>query len=135
MINLRIECIPRPQKRHRDSRYGKYDPSHKDKQEFRALVKSALVDCDEDPVSWGAYHVEMEFAFPIPKSWPKYKKANPPICTKHVDLDNLCKIYLDSCNGLLWGDDSLIISLNCKKIYANEASVTIRMQEIPLKKN
>jgi len=44
---------------------------------------------------------------------------------RRVDCDNLAKNCMDSCNGLLYKDDSQIHKLTVSKIYVGEPGVHI----------
>jgi Holliday junction resolvase RusA-like endonuclease len=71
----------------------------------------------------------------IPKSISKVKQQKMlsglirP--TKKPDTDNLVKCVTDSCNGLLWVDDSIITDLTARKRYTSElARVVIKITEV-----
>jgi Holliday junction resolvase RusA-like endonuclease len=46
---------------------------------------------------------------------------------KRPDLDNLIKFVKDCANGVLWKDDSQIISLNASKAYHPDPQTEIRL--------
>jgi Holliday junction resolvase RusA-like endonuclease len=55
---------------------------------------------------------------------PKYNVNNK-------DLDNMVKFVLDALNDKLYVDDSLIIEINCSKLYAeNEGYIYAKFTEI-----
>lgn len=121
-----IEYRPRPQKRHRIGRWGSYDPSAQDKQEF---IEQLLETCP--PPEWlkqcEALSVKMAFGFPMPKSWSKKKKAEM-VDTWHsgpCDLDNACKFFLDAGNGHLWKDDRYVVHLELAKAWTRKACVAL----------
>ena len=63
------------------------------------------------------------FNIPMPKSWPKYRKAaeeGQPHRQK-PDIDNLCKALLDA----LMDDDSGISDISLSKRWAVEGSIEI----------
>lgn len=68
-----------------------------------------------------ALAVEVHSHMPIPASWSKVMKAAAgtgkvsPI--SRPDIDNLAKLVLDAANGVLWVDDSQIVSLTLTKSY------------------
>ena len=41
-------------------------------------------------------------------------------CTKHLDLDNIAKIVLDSLNSICFRDDKQVVVLNCYKYWTQE---------------
>ena len=65
--------------------------------------------------------VVIEAVFPIPKSWPRAKKAEalagklPP---GKPDIDNILKVVLDGLNGIAYEDDKQVTMTQCKKVYA-----------------
>lgn len=73
--------------------------------------------CFEGPVE-----VVIEAVFPIPKSWPRAKKAEamagklPP---GKPDIDNILKVVLDGLNGIAYEDDKQVVLTQCKKVYAD----------------
>lgn len=78
-------------------------------------------------------HVALVFGMPIPKSTPKkYREQmiNQELGhTKKPDVDNLAKSVLDALNGIAYPDDSQIVSLNIKKVYAEEPHVWVMIRE------
>jgi Holliday junction resolvase RusA-like endonuclease len=60
-------------------------------------------------------------SLPIPLSYSKKRKeaclSGLEKPTKKPDIDNVAKIVLDSLNGIVYKDDTQIISLHCTKVY------------------
>lgn len=117
-----IEGDPIPQKRHRDfakfNRVIKFDPCHKQKQDFAKKVLTHRPKMYKEPIE-----VELTFASSIkPSISPQVRNERlwTILNDSHVDLDNLAKFTLDACNGILWEDDCIITSLKCCKIYAEK---------------
>ena len=50
--------------------------------------------------------------------------------TKKPDLDNLVKLVLDAYNGVLYDDDSQIISRSLSKMYSLTPGIEINITEI-----
>ena len=67
----------------------------------------------QTPLS-GPVRCALMFYMPMPK---KLKRAWP---TTRPDADNLLKGLLDSWNGILWDDDSQVVELVLRKVYARE---------------
>jgi Holliday junction resolvase RusA-like endonuclease len=96
----------------------------------RAAAKAAMGPTDllETPV--GVY---LYIRLPIPKSHSKKRKdaclsgQEKPI--KKPDIDNLAKSILDGMNGVIWKDDSQIVSLHVTKVYASGAGVDVLIKE------
>jgi Holliday junction resolvase RusA-like endonuclease len=61
----------------------------------------------------GPVRVSMLFVLPRPKA----KRATVAV---RPDLENLCKGLLDSWNGVLYHDDSQVVSLWLRKVYEDD---------------
>ena len=68
--------------------------------------------------------LEVIFYIPMPKSWPKKKKAllNGKPHKQRPDIDNILKGLLDT----LLVDDSIVHDVTCKKIWAYKGSIVIK---------
>ena len=73
------------------------------------------------------------FRMPIPASYSKKKRQD---CidgierhTKKIDLDNATKLVLDSLNGIVYKDDSQIVSLHMTKVYAATPAIEVLVTE------
>lgn len=140
-IKLVIYGEPVAQGRPRFTRIGKYvhayDPakSKNYKQLVRFWVTQQLKKKDGFKPIEKAVYVELIFWLPIPISWSKKRRieADSGIIRPIVkpDTDNLVKSVTDSCNGLLWVDDSVITDLHAKKRYtAGQAKVEMVVREV-----
>ena len=49
------------------------------------------------------------------KKWAKL--GSYPNCTKHKDIDNICKVVMDALNGVMYEDDKQIVELVGTKTY------------------
>lgn len=78
--------------------------------------------------------VHLNFYFTPPKSYSKKRiqaiESKEELFTKKPDLDNLAKSILDSCNNLLFEDDSQIVGLTIGKHYGHEDYVDVKVQII-----
>jgi len=125
-----FEGIPIAKMRHRDVNFCgsmiKYDPQHRIKEEIK---KKMLVQFNQASKSEAeslrsaeGLHVSFVFALPACKTDPLIKKNgklwNFESPAKKPDIDNLEKFYLDCGNGVLFSDDSKIISLYSTKVYS-----------------
>ena len=77
--------------------------------------------------------VYLYFRLPIPRS---YTKKRSEAClsgserpTKKPDIDNLAKSVLDGLNGVVWHDDSQIVSLHLTKVYARNPGIDLLIRE------
>ena len=44
-----------------------------------------------------------------------------------ADIDNLCKFYIDSMNGVFYKDDAQIVSLSACKVWGSEDYVYVKL--------
>jgi len=71
--------------------------------------------------------VNIVFTFCHPKSASKKDRLD----TRHIkrpDADNLAKTVLDSLNGVLWSDDSIIWQMSISKRYGASPSTSIAVE-------
>jgi len=121
---------PVPQGRPRAYRRGKligvYDP--KNSREWKNYVKTKLSFCENKPVTPidTAIKVRMIFYFLKPKSKPKKVVSH----TVRPDLSNCIKAIEDAMNGIIYTDDSRIISLLAEKYYGERPGVKIDVWRI-----
>lgn len=126
---------PVPQGRPRFSRQGGFvrthNPPKSDK--YKKLVMGYAAKEAQEPLE-GALVAELRFYLPIRQSWTKKRKrdclegAEHP--TSKPDCDNLAKAVLDGCNGILYGDDSQIVSLNISKYYSEDPRVEVEFRKL-----
>lgn len=77
-------------------------------------------EAQHGPCFDGAVMVVIEAVFPIPKSWPRAKKAEAAagkLAPGKPDIDNILKVVLDGLNGIAYKDDKQVTMTQCKKIY------------------
>ncbi|MVK37642.1 RusA family crossover junction endodeoxyribonuclease [Staphylococcus aureus] len=79
-----------------------------------------------------ALKIELDFYFPLLKSWSKKKKSEMVGQYKVTkpDIDNLIKTVLDACNGHVWKDDNQITEITSSKRYGLEPKIIIRIEEV-----
>ena len=138
-IHFVIEGRPQPQGRPRAVRMGAgvrmYDPpkSKVYKQMVSARVRSYMkingIQTITEPLA-----IHLNFYFTPPKSYSKKRiraiEAKEELFTKKPDIDNLAKSILDSCNNLLFKDDSQIVGLTIGKHYGHEDYIDVKVQII-----
>lgn len=140
-IKLVIYGEPVAQGRPRFARVGKYvhtyDPqkSKNYKQLVRFWVTQQIKKIEGFKPLEKALYVDLTFWLPIPINWSKKKRidADNGIIRPIVkpDTDNIVKSVTDSCNGLLWVDDSIITDLHARKRYtAGQARVEMIVREV-----
>lgn len=81
----------------------------------------------------GPLRVDVTFWFTIPPSRTKGKNRVVPgqPCLLHVDRGNLLKLIEDAANGLVWVDDSQIVSGNVEKRWGLRDMTSITVREEP----
>lgn len=70
---------------------------------------------------------------PIPASYSKKRSAacldgSERPCKK-PDIDNIIKAYLDAMNGIVYKDDTQVVSLHATKVYGTVGMVEVMVQE------
>ncbi|WP_025899071.1 RusA family crossover junction endodeoxyribonuclease [Sneathiella glossodoripedis] len=124
VVSAFIPVVPQPWRR--AGKNGKRHYTDAKSDAYRKTIawhmKSQLgsFKCTTQPV-----RLDLEFRFPIPKSWPKYKRENPPRHTSRPDKDNLEKGVMDALNGIVWKDDAQIDVGETKKMYAQDFGILI----------
>jgi Holliday junction resolvase RusA-like endonuclease len=80
----------------------------------------------------GPLALDMVAVFPIPASWSKVKRGLAEIGavrpTGKPDCDNLLKV-IDGLNGVVWVDDSQIVSATIAKCYGPAPELAIRVRD------
>lgn len=87
-----------------------------------AAMKKAKLQPFDAPL-----YVSLEVFYPMPKTLEeklRKKKINHTYKVSKPDVDNLSKIVLDACNGIVWVDDAIIVSLRIMKSYIVGAGYT-----------
>lgn len=64
------------------------------------------------------------------RQWSSHFPIFGAMATKKIDLDNLCKTYLDCGNGILWSDDRYIVQLSSRKEYSKNPCTIINVETI-----
>lgn len=129
--DLFVPGVPVAKARPRMTRKGHtYTP--KKTEDAERMIRNAWVESNgENPVSY-PLKVEIKFVYEIPKSWPKWKRAQVGSGLPKVsrpDTDNLVKTVLDALNSVAYEDDSFIYNMTATKIYSDteEAGTYVRM--------
>lgn len=92
-----------------------------------ALMASAAMQ--GAPLIDGPLAVQIGAFFLIPASWSQ-KKRTQAMCgnirpTGRPDLDNIAKAICDACNGVVWRDDSAVVTLSMHKWYSDAPRVQV----------
>ena len=135
-VMFNVDCIPVGKQRPRFRRTGKFVQTYTPKKtvDFEALIRKAAekamggMEPLETPVALYCY-----VRLPVPKSHSKKRLEaclsgfEAPI--KKPDLDNLCKCAQDALNGVIYKDDSQIVSLHATKKYDMNPGIEILVKE------
>ena len=136
MVNFMVEGTPVPKGRPRFARRGKfvstYSPKTTVDYETKVAEAAQLAMGGSEPLETpvGAY---IYITLPIPASYSKKRKQD---ClsgnerpTKKSDIDNYCKAVFDGMNGIVFLDDSQIVSLHSTKVYGTIGMVEVMVKE------
>ena len=128
MLNLQIFGDPvaqgRPRAFRRGNHIGMYDPAKS--KSWKATVKWQAIEQKARNME-GALVLELIFFLKRPKSLPKKVIHH----VKKPDLDNLIKAIKDALKGICYKDDSQIVRIQAKKIYAvGKTGVIISLSNI-----
>lgn len=125
---IQINGNPIPYARVRVTRFGAYNPlGDKKKAIMTHLLSLRILKLT------GPLNVKLTFDVPIPK-WTSNKKQKQMINhivvpSKRPDLDNFIKFILDCANGILFDDDSQIVSIKARKRYSELPSTIIEINQ------
>lgn len=130
---LILDMEPRGKGRHRTTKSGHvYTPAG-----TRAAQKAIQFEARRQGIRLqrGPLRVDVYSWFPIPASWPKWKKKaalrREIWPTKKPDRDNLDKLILDSLNGIAWRDDTQVVDGRIVKQYGARGVILVEIQPIP----
>ena len=121
-------------KRHRHRlKGGTYDPSKKDKDDFIKAIENFPTEKMTKPIrcTLNFYCKRPKNHYKTGKNSHVLKDSSPKYNINNKDLDNMVKFVLDALNDKLYTDDSLIIEINCSKLYAeNEGYIYAKFIEV-----
>ena len=132
VITFSVDGIPVAKGRPRFARMGNfvrtYTPEKtatwEDTVRQTAIKAMGPTEILETPVTMALY-----FRLPMPQSWSKNRKEAAlkglEAPTKKPDWDNLGKAVSDALNGVVYKDDSLVVSAHVKKVYSAVPGVDI----------
>ena len=136
MVRFMVLGTPVPKGRPRFARRGKfvstYSPKTTVDYESKVSESAKLAMGASEPLETpvGAY---IYITLPVPAS---YSKKRTEAClsgeerpTKKSDIDNYCKAIFDGMNGIVFVDDSLVVSLHATKVYGTIGMVEVMVKE------
>ena len=134
-ITITIPGNPIAKARPRFARRGKFVTTYNCQDTEEGKVRWTMMSqfMDEDPILAGVgIKLYCRFFMPIPASTTKKHRLLMEGCafphTKKPDLDNLVKFIKDCANGILWADDSQVVSLVASKAYHPRPATEIRIE-------
>lgn len=82
----------------------------------------------------GPLRIEALFAFPVPVSWSNKRRADALAGlvrpTGKPDIDNLIKSLGDAFNGVVWRDDSQVVTAQVAKRYSDHPRLWVQVEAI-----
>jgi Holliday junction resolvase RusA-like endonuclease len=136
MVTFMVEGTPVPKGRPRFARRGKfvstYSPKTTVDYETKVAEAAQIAMGSSEPLETpvGAY---IYITLPIPAS---YSKKRTQAClsgeerpTKKSDIDNFCKAIFDGMGGIVFVNDSQIVSLHSTKVYGTVGMVEVMVKE------
>jgi Holliday junction resolvase RusA-like endonuclease len=136
MVTFMVEGTPVPKGRPRFARRGKfvstYSPKTTVDYETKVSEAAKLAMGTSEPLETpvGAY---IYITLPCPSSYSKKRVAaclsGQERPTKKSDIDNYCKAIFDGMNGIVFADDSQVVSLHATKVYGTVGMVEVMVKE------
>ena len=129
MLKMTFNISPVPAARPRVSRWSTYYP--KKYTQFRKDFALILESLDTKLVE-GLLYAKMDFFMQIPKSWSNKKQIAKEGCfaDNNVDVDNLCKAVLDSCEGYFYENDKQVAMIRARKFYSINGRIEFELSPI-----
>ena len=126
---MTFNISPVPAARPRVSRFSTYYP--KKYTQFRKDFALILESLDTKLVE-GLLYAKMDFFMQIPKSWSNKQKLAKEGCfaDNNVDVDNLCKAVLDSCEGYFYENDKQVAMIRSRKFYSINGRIEFELSPI-----
>jgi Holliday junction resolvase RusA-like endonuclease len=135
-VIFQVEGTPVPKGRPRFARRGKFVSTYSPKTtvDYESKVAEAARQAmgSQEPLE-GPVVACIYITLPIPAS---YSKKRTQAClsgeerpTKRSDIDNFVKALFDGMNGIVFADDSQVVSLHATKVFGTLGMVEIMVQE------
>ena len=135
-VMFSVEGTPVPKGRPRFARRGKFVSTYSPKTtvDYESKVsyaaKQAMGQAEPLETPLAAY---IYITLPIPASYSKKRTAaclsGQERPTKRSDIDNYCKAIFDGMNGVVFVDDSQVVSLHSTKRYGSVGMVEVLVKE------
>lgn len=136
MVNIVVPGTPISKGRPKFRRIGNFVSTYSPKKtmDYEKIVSNAakIAMGQQEPLET-PLSLYLYISMPIPESYSKKRRVD---CltgseqhTKRPDIDNIYKLIGDSLNGIVYKDDSQIVNLHVRKLYAESAQVEILVSE------
>jgi len=132
-LYVTVHGNPIAKKRPRFARRGKfvstYNPQESEEGKFMCIMSAQLNGHSPIPAGTPIF-MDVQFFMPFPATMSAKKRIGA-VHTKKPDLDNLIKFVKDCSNGILWHDDSQVVSISACKYYGDYplTSISLRWEE------
>jgi Holliday junction resolvase RusA-like endonuclease len=93
--------------------------------EAEQAIRFQLLQLPNLPKFEGPITLNVLFCLKRPKS--AKDRLHPVV---QYDIDNLLKLLMDACNGLLWNDDGQVCRVAASKLYSANECIQIGIMEI-----
>lgn len=134
-LHFMVEGTPigkgRPKFARRGNFVSTYTPTKT--RNYEDIIKAAATEAMTEPPIETPISVFVYIAVPVPMSYSKKRKENclvgieKPV--KKPDIDNVAKCFLDAMNGIVYKDDSQVVSLHVTKVYGTVGQVEVLVRE------
>jgi Holliday junction resolvase RusA-like endonuclease len=134
-LHFMVEGTPigkgRPKFARRGNFVSTYTPAKT--RNYEDIIKVAATQAMTEPPIETPLAVFVYIAVPVPMSYSKKRKENclvgieKPV--KKPDIDNVAKCFLDAMNGIVYKDDSQVVSLHVTKEYGTVGMVEVMVRE------
>jgi len=135
-VIFQVDGTPVPKGRPRFARRGKFVSTYSPKTtvDYETKVSDAAKQAmgSQKPLE-GPVVACIYITLPIPASYPKKRfkacLSGEERPTKRSDIDNFVKAIFDGMNGIVFTDDSQVVSLHATKVYGTVGMVEVMVQE------
>lgn len=134
-ITITIDGTPVSKLRPRVTKKGiTFTPAKTRKWENYARL-AAQTQMQGFPPLEGALYLRVAATFPIPETWPRWKReqalAGKMGHTAKPDGDNVLKAVKDALNGIAWIDDAQVVTHTMGKLYGTKPGIQIEVKQMP----
>ena len=126
---MTFNIAPVPAARPRVTRWSTYFPKRytQFKKDFSLILDTFDVEMAE-----GLLYAKLDFFMQIPNSWSNKKKKlkEGAFADNNVDVDNLVKACLDSCEGVFYKNDKQVAMIRARKFYSINARIEMELDPL-----